>query len=601
MRATFGMAVHRDFHGVYFTVQALRLYHAEALRGAELLVVDNAPDTEEGKLTREFLGWVKGDVACRYVAAPEVVGTAAPRDRVFREAQGDVVVCMDCHVLFTPGSLARLLDYFDGRPSCRDLVQGAMVYDDGRNRATHFADEWRSQMWGTWASDPRGDPFQPGFTGEPFDVPGQGLGMFAMRKGAWPGFAPGCKGFGGEEMVLHAKVRQLGGRTVCHPRVEWLHRFGRPGGPQYPLQLWDKVRNYVLGCRWAGIPLDRAEAHFVAPQGPLPREQWEAILAGADRPAQAAPQGGAKANGRAARAGGCNAGCGQGDVTIPHEGRLAAPPASIEDWFAFACKTPSHLDRHLPRLRDLAAEAGSVLELGGERAQSTVALRAGCEKVTVVDPKVWREDAWLMGHGVSFVRQRSESYQPGSLKQDGPSPRWGLCFIDTAHTAPQVHGELTRYAPHVDRFCIHDTQLYGEVGQDGKAGLLPGIRTFLRDNKEWTVIEATPEQYGLMVLSRLPADRPALPSLWRQAVNFTASTAKHLANGAQAADEATLAARLDACMMCEHRAFDRCGKCGCPVQAKAARASEACPDDPPRWGRVELPAPTPGRQTTPGG
>ena len=39
MQLTVGMATYRDFDGVYFTVQALRLY--QDLRGVEVLVVDN--------------------------------------------------------------------------------------------------------------------------------------------------------------------------------------------------------------------------------------------------------------------------------------------------------------------------------------------------------------------------------------------------------------------------------------------------------------------------------------------------------------------------------------------------------------------------------
>ena len=39
MELTVGMATYRDFDGVYFTIQALRLYHD--MEGVEVLVVDN--------------------------------------------------------------------------------------------------------------------------------------------------------------------------------------------------------------------------------------------------------------------------------------------------------------------------------------------------------------------------------------------------------------------------------------------------------------------------------------------------------------------------------------------------------------------------------
>src|SRR5437588_11782397 len=88
---TIGMATYNDFEGVYFTLQALRLY--QDLRDTELLVVDNYGCTH----TRDFAeNWAHA----RYILATEAVGTAAPRDLVFREAQGEAVLCCDSHVLF---------------------------------------------------------------------------------------------------------------------------------------------------------------------------------------------------------------------------------------------------------------------------------------------------------------------------------------------------------------------------------------------------------------------------------------------------------------------------------------------------------------------
>jgi hypothetical protein len=93
---TIGMATYNDFDGVYFTIQALRLYHD--LEDVELLVVDNYGCVH----TQQFVeGWVKG----RYVLATETVGTAAPRNLLFQEARGDAVLCCDSLVLFWPNAL----------------------------------------------------------------------------------------------------------------------------------------------------------------------------------------------------------------------------------------------------------------------------------------------------------------------------------------------------------------------------------------------------------------------------------------------------------------------------------------------------------------
>jgi hypothetical protein len=248
---TIGMATYHDFDGVYFTLQALRLY--QDLEHTELLVIDNYGCEQTKNLVE---GWLKG----RYLRATDVVGTAAPRELVFRQARGKAVLCCDSHILFAPGVIARLKQYYREHPDCQDLLQGPMLYDDGKLLATHFEPRWREQMWGIWGSDPRGqDP-----EGEPFEIPMQGLGVFSCRTRAWLGFHPQFRGFGGEEGYIHEKFRQADRRCLCLPWLRWMHRFGRPGGVQYPLIVEDKLRNYVLGHAELGLDLAPVLEHFAA-------------------------------------------------------------------------------------------------------------------------------------------------------------------------------------------------------------------------------------------------------------------------------------------------------------------------------------------------
>ena len=247
---TIGMATYNDFNGVYFTLQALRLY--QDLRDTELLVVDNYGCPATKQLVE---GWVHG---ARYVLATEVRGTAAAKEWVFREARGEAVLCCDSHVLFAPGAIRRLKEYYREHPDCPDLLQGPLVYDDLQTISTHFEPVWRGEMWGIWQTDPRGqDP-----EGEPFEIPMQGLGAFSCRKGAWPGFNPMFRGFGGEEGYIHEKFRQAGGRCLCLPWLRWTHRFGRPAGIEYPLTVEEKLRNYLIGHAELGWDLTPVLAHF---------------------------------------------------------------------------------------------------------------------------------------------------------------------------------------------------------------------------------------------------------------------------------------------------------------------------------------------------
>ncbi len=251
---TIGMATYDDYDGVYFTVQALALYHPELRAELEILIVDNHPKGPESDALRGLAGAVSG---ARYLPVSETRGTAV-RDVVFREARTPYVLCLDSHVLVDPGALARLLDYFEGNPGCRDLLQGPLLYDDHATISTHFDPVWSEGMFGVWGTDERGrDP-----EAEPFEIPMQGLGLFACRRDAWPGLNPRFRGFGGEEGYLHEKFRRQGGRALCLPFLRWLHRFPRPHGIRFPNILEDRVRNYLLGAHELGQATTALESHF---------------------------------------------------------------------------------------------------------------------------------------------------------------------------------------------------------------------------------------------------------------------------------------------------------------------------------------------------
>src|SRR5688500_2535598 len=130
---TIGMPTYNDFDGVYFTLQALRLY--EDLENTELLVVDNYGCEH----TRAFVeDWAKA----RYVLATDTVGTATAKNRVFAEAQGEAVLCCDSHILFAPGAIGRLKAYYRDHPDSRDLLQGPLLADDLKTVLTHQDPIW---------------------------------------------------------------------------------------------------------------------------------------------------------------------------------------------------------------------------------------------------------------------------------------------------------------------------------------------------------------------------------------------------------------------------------------------------------------------------
>jgi len=153
-----------------------------------------------------------------------------------------------------------------------------------------------------------------------------------------------------------------------------------------------------------------------------------------------------------------------------------------------------------------------------------------------------------------------------------------LLFIDTKHTANQLLGELSRHAPKVRRrIAMHDTQIFGETGDDGGPGLLPALRLFMRQNPEWSVVEHHLHNYGFTVISRDPRDKKALPGKIAMAANLAVAMAKHVADGLSEVPAAVLDSRLEICTLCDQRTDDRCGACGCFLAAKAGMATSECP------------------------
>jgi hypothetical protein len=235
---TIGMTTHSDFDGCYFTIHAIRLYHPEILDDVEFLVIDNDPAGPCAKPLKALENWIPN---YRYVPYRSRQSTAV-RDLIFRDATSEFVLCVDCHVLFPPGGLGRLLDYLRQRPDSNDLFQGPLVSDALEPLATHFEPVWSQGMFGQWGMDDRGKDMDSA----PFEIGMQGLGVFACRRAAWPGFNSRLAGFGGEEGYIHEKIRRAGGRNVCLPFLRWMHRFERPMGVPYRSNWGDRIRNYLL-------------------------------------------------------------------------------------------------------------------------------------------------------------------------------------------------------------------------------------------------------------------------------------------------------------------------------------------------------------------
>lgn len=234
---TIGIPTYEDPDGVWFTLQGLAMYHPRV----SYLVLDNSPRPCDR--TQRLLRAIGGT----YTHRPDLTGTSIPKDALFRFAKTPWVLCLDSHVLLELGAIAALLTYIGKHPESNDLIQGPLVFDDGEFVATHWEQHQPPALWGQWTQ------YTCWRQDEPFEIPCMGMGLFAMRKQAWPGFHPLFRGFGGEEGYIHEKVRQRGGKCLCLPALQWRHRFRDGIPPPYRLSNEDQVWNALVGHREVGV------------------------------------------------------------------------------------------------------------------------------------------------------------------------------------------------------------------------------------------------------------------------------------------------------------------------------------------------------------
>lgn len=234
------MAVYDDYDGVYFTIQALRIYHELCQTDQiEFIVLDNNPTSTHGKETKKF---IENAIKGKYIPIYDK-SSSFTKYKIPEYASGKYILGLDCHVILEPNGINNLLEYYKNNPETNNLIQGPLWYDDLKNISTNFSPVYRGDMFGIWETQKNNYD-----KGKPFEIPMQGMGLFSFRKDTWKGIPSHFRGFGAEEGYIQGKFAQWGGKTICLPNLKWNHRFGRPNRVPYPLSLEDRIFNYFIGC-----------------------------------------------------------------------------------------------------------------------------------------------------------------------------------------------------------------------------------------------------------------------------------------------------------------------------------------------------------------
>ena len=247
---------------------------------------------------------------------------------------------------------------------------------------------------------------------------------------------------------------------------------------------------------------------------------------------------------------------------------------SLEELYERAERNSSDINEHAPKLRELAELCQHVTEFGHRHAVSSVALLVGQPKRFITYDM--QEDHTVKSLSAVAGDTEFEFRVGDSLEVD--IEKTDLLFIDTYHNANRLYAELDRHADNVSRFiALHDTAIYGELGDDGGAGLLPAMRRFMAEKSEWTVIYHAINNNGFTVLGILPEDKPELPGKIEMATNFAKALKEHVADGLKTVDTEELKRRLEICSICPQRNGIRCTVCGCSVEKKASWKEQMCP------------------------
>lgn len=267
-KITIGSAVYDDFNGIYFTYQSLRLNNQDILDDIDFLVIDNNPESVEGKATKKFCDRVN----IRYIPYTEKISPSV-KDQIFQNAKGEFCMSIDSHVLLEHNTLKKIIEFIEKNPDTKDLYHGPMFHDflGGKSFSTHMDPKWRGHMFGTWGNDKRGFDSDSA----PFEIPMHGCGLFMCKTKEWLGFNKNFKGFGGEEGYIHDKFRLKNRKIWCLPFLRWLHRFDRPGGVKYRLVLEDRIFNYIIGKKELGLDFENVLDHF---KKVCPRVDYDNIL-----------------------------------------------------------------------------------------------------------------------------------------------------------------------------------------------------------------------------------------------------------------------------------------------------------------------------------
>jgi hypothetical protein len=208
------------------------------------------------------------------------------------------------------------------------------------------------------------------------------------------------------------------------------------------------------------------------------------------------------------------------------------------------CTQPSDIYEHIPRLRDLAEECSSVIEIGVRNMASTWGIIQGLADSSSDNRSYLGID---LGYPSKETLHLADSLatQSGILfsfwkgnDMDIDLPPVDLLFIDSLHTYCHLTYELEKFSPQVHKYiALHDTSYPWEFFDDNsywgnyseypehidrsKRGLWPAVQDFLLTHPDWILHERRTNCHGFTILKRVhpsAISKPAMKILYTSAL-----------------------------------------------------------------------------------
>lgn len=450
----------------------------------------------------------RGGVKVHYREFTEVIGTGPAKAACInfaRQLGGEWVWVCDSHLHFSPGSIQRFYKWVckTKNRNSKHLYHCPLLYDDLNGAFTNFETRKPNKLaliggdnlWGQFRTEV--ELFKP--DADPKEIQAHGGFWFATRTDV-PFGHPLFKGFGDPETIIHEQRRSLGHKVYCLPArmVSCVHRFLNVCHRDTHSPQSDAIINHWIGVQSLRVHFmkEAVAAGFNEPTEWLIAAWIEAFPDRKDMILQSAAKAAEKYFAWEEQ---------QRQIKARIESQKASAEA-VQKQYEKAAATVSDINEHLPTLKRLAQGAEHVVEFGVRSGESTKAfLAAGVKRLSSYDLTPGSAPGVVSIDGQSWERHFGPEVGD-SLKVD--IEECDVVFIDTLHTADQVHAELSRHFSKIRPngvAILHDSSApFGDMDQDGGkgGGVNGGINRFLSEHADWHIAERFTNNHGLVVLRR---------------------------------------------------------------------------------------------------